>query len=55
MINDNFDQPYYHIEIRGELLTPEIYFEPEMVILKQVPLGMEVIDKFFIKHRGYEK
>lgn len=55
VINDNFDQPYYHIEIRGELLTPEIYFEPEMLILRQVPLGMEIADKFYIKHRGYEK
>ena len=44
-----------HIEINGELLTPEIYFEPEVLIMKPVPLGVEITDFLFIKQKGYER
>lgn len=55
VVNDNYEQPYYTIEIFGELLTPEIKFDPEVLTLKPVPLGIETVEKFFIKHTGYEK
>lgn len=55
VVNNNFDQPYYNIEILGELLSPEIYFEPEILILKPIPLGMEATDRIYIKQKGYEK
>lgn len=55
VVNDNFDQPYYFIDIYGELLAPEITFDPEVLTLKSVPLGIETSDKFIIKHSGYEK
>ncbi len=53
MINDNFDQPYYNIEVIGELLEPECRFEPESLILKPVPLGMEICDEIYIRPYGY--
>ena len=53
VVNNNFDRPYYYIDIRGELLVPEIYFEPECLILRPVPLGMQASDQIFIKQRGY--
>lgn len=39
----------------GELLEPEIYFEPEILILKPIPLGMETSDIIKIKQKGYKK
>jgi len=54
VVNDNFEQPYYFIEIIGELLAPELIFDPEVLILKPVPLGIETVEKFLIKHSGYE-
>lgn len=55
MVNNNFEHPYYNIEVTGELLSPEIYFEPNIVIFKPVPLGVEISDQIFIKQRGYER
>jgi hypothetical protein len=36
-------------------LAPEITFDPEVLTLKPVPIGIEVVEKFTIKHVGYEK
>jgi hypothetical protein len=55
ILNNNFEQPYYNIQVLGELVQPNIMFEPEVLILKPVPLGVEVVDQILIKHRGYEK
>lgn len=55
VVNENFEQPYYYIDIVGELLAPEITFDPEILTLKPVPLGIEVVEKFIIKHVGYEQ
>ena len=43
------------MEIIGELLAPDITFDPEVLTLKPVPLGIEVVEKLIIKHTGYEK
>jgi hypothetical protein len=40
--------------VNGELLEPEIYFEPEILILKPIPLGMEISDTIKIKQKGYK-
>ena len=48
VVNNNFDRPYYYIDIHGELLIPEIFFEPECLILKALPLGMEASDQVCI-------
>lgn len=53
-LNDDFSQPSYMIEINGELSSPEIRFDPEILIMKPVPLGMEHREKFFIRQSGYE-
>lgn len=53
-LNDDFSQPCYMIEIVGELSSPEIRFDPEILILKTIPLGMETSEKFYIKQSGYE-
>lgn len=55
VINNNFEQPYYNIQVVGELLSPEITFEPEVLVLKPVPLGVEVTEKLIIKQKGYEQ
>jgi hypothetical protein len=54
-LNENFSQPCYTLEINGVLSAPEINFDPEILILKPVPLGIEVCEKFYIKQSGYEK
>jgi hypothetical protein len=54
VINNNFDQPYYTIQVVGELLEPEIYFEPDILMLKPVPLGMQASDIVTIRQRGYK-
>lgn len=53
-LNDDFSQPCYMIEINGELASPEIQFDPELLVLKPVPLGMQLSEKFFIRQSGYE-
>ena len=53
-INSNYEQPYYNIEVTGELLTPEIYFEPDVLVFRPVPLGLEASELVFIKQKGYE-
>ena len=53
-LNDDFAQPCYIVEINGELASPEIQFDPEILILKPVPLDMQLADKFYIKQSGYE-
>jgi hypothetical protein len=54
-INNNYETPYYNIEIKGELLTPELLFDPDVLVIKPVPLGVEANEVFFIKQKGYEK
>ncbi|CAF0834043.1 unnamed protein product [Brachionus calyciflorus] len=55
VINDHFEQPFYNIEVFGELRTPEVKFEPEVLILKPIPLGVQIVDQFFLKPIGYER
>lgn len=55
VINNNFEHPYYNIEVVGELLSPEIHFDPDVLIFKPVPLGVEISDQILIKQRGYER
>ena len=55
VVNNNFENPYYNIEVVGELLSPEIHFEPDILILKPVPLGVEIVEQVLIKQRGYER
>lgn len=55
MINDYFEQPFYQINVFGELLEPAIKFDPEVLILRPVPLGVKLSEHFFIKPIGYEK
>ena len=53
VVNNNFDRPYYYIDVRGELLVPELFFEPACLTLRPVPLGMEARERLCIKQRGY--
>jgi len=53
-LNDDFAQPCYLLEITGELSSPEITFDPELLIMKPMPLGMECTDRFYIRQAGYE-
>ena len=55
VINDNFAKPYYTVDLYGELLEPSVLFEPDVLILRPVPLGVAVSDRLVLKPSGYEK
>lgn len=54
VVNQNYDHPYYNVEINGELMTPEIFFDPDVLVFKPVPLGLETTELLTIKQKGYE-
>jgi hypothetical protein len=54
IVNDNYEQPYYKIEVTGELLTPSITFEPNLLVFKPIPLGLPRSEKIVIRPIGYE-
>lgn len=53
-MNDNFEQPYYRIEVTGELLTPKMSFEPNLLVMKPIPLGLPRMERIIIRPSGYE-
>lgn len=54
VVNDNFDKPYYNIEVYGEILTPTLVFEPDILVMKPIPLGLISTEKILIKALNYE-
>ena len=55
ILNGNRDSPYRTLTLRGQLLAPNLSFDPESVQLTPVPLGTQVSADFIITARGYRK
>ena len=55
IVNDKFEQPYYNIQITGELLSPKLVFDPSTLILKPIPLGLTRTEKIVLKAFNYER
>lgn len=55
VVNDNYEYPYYNVEVKGLVLAPQLYFEPESLIMKPVPLGVDTSERIYIRYSGYEK
>ena len=55
ILNGNRDIPYRTLTLRGELLAPNLTFDPESVRLMPVPLNTQVSVNFNIIARGYRR
>ena len=55
LLNGNRDSPYRTLTLKGELLAPNITFDPECLRLTPVPLGTQVSVNFNIIARGYRR
>ena len=54
-INQNQQTPYTYIELTGELIMPNLIFEPRRLILPPVPLDIESIGTVRVRAKGFEK
>lgn len=54
-VNQNQETPYTYIELTGDLIMPNLIFEPRRLILPPVPLDIESIGKVRIRTKGFEK
>lgn len=55
LLNGNRDVPYRTLTLKGELLSPNIKFDPECLRLTPVPLGTQVSVDFNIIATGYRR
>ena len=55
ILNGDRDSSYRILELRGELLTSSLQFDPEALQLLPVPLATSVTADFYIIARGYRK
>lgn len=55
ILNGNRDIPYRTLTLKGELLAPNLAFDPECLRLTPVPLNTEVSVNLNIIARGYRK
>lgn len=55
ILNGNRDSPYRTLTLKGELLAPNLKFDPECLRLTPVPLGIQVSVNFNIIARGYRR
>lgn len=55
ILNDNRDHPYRILELRGQLKTLQIKFEPENIAMISTPLHVPVTVDFNIVASGYRK
>lgn len=55
ILNDNRDSPYRTLTLKGELLAPNLKFDPECLRLMPVPLRTPVSADFNIVARGYRR
>ncbi|CAF2209937.1 unnamed protein product [Rotaria magnacalcarata] len=53
--NHNQETPYTYIELTGELIMPNLIFEPRRLILPPVPLDIDSIGTVRIRTKGFEK
>ena len=55
ILNGNRDSPYRTLTLKGELLAPNLKFDPECLRLMPVPLGTPVSADLNIVARGYRR
>lgn len=55
ILNDDHQNAYRILELEGELLSPEVKFEPKSLDFKVVPLAIENSVEFEIIAKGYRK
>lgn len=55
ILNGNRDVPYRTLTLKGELLAPNLKFDPECLRLTPVPLNTQVSVNFNIIARGYRR
>lgn len=55
VLNDDFEHPYQHITLKGELKSPQLWFDPLALILTPVPLQMDIATEFRILAANYAK
>ena len=55
ILNGNRDCTYRTLTLKGELLAPNLKFDPECLRLTPVPLGTPVSVNFNIIARGYRR
>ena len=54
-VNHNREVPYTYIELTGDLIMPNLIFEPKRLILPPVPLDIESVGTVRIRTKGFEK
>ena len=55
ILNGNRDSPYRTLTLKGELLAPNLKFDPECLRLTTVPLSTQATVNFNIIARGYRR
>lgn len=55
ILNGNRESPYRTLTLKGELLAPNLKFDPECLRLMPVPLGTPVSADLNIVARGYRR
>ena len=55
ILNGNRDIPYRTLTLKGELLAPNLKFDPECLRLMPVPLNTQLSVNFNVIARGYRR
>ena len=55
ILNDDYEHPYVHFTLNGELQAARLWFDPLAVVLTPVPLETEVVQDFQILASNYTK
>ncbi|XP_070567350.1 cilia- and flagella-associated protein 47-like [Ptychodera flava] len=55
IINDDYNKPYRHLHLIGELKAPNLKFDPLAIVLTPVPLCTEISEEFSIHASGFRK
>lgn len=55
ILNDDYEHPYVHFTLNGELQAARLWFDPLAVVLTPVPLETEVVQEFQILASNYTK
>ena len=55
ILNGNRDIPYRTLTLKGELLAPNLKFDPECLRLTPVPLNTQLSVDFNVIARGYRR
>ena len=55
ILNGNYEHPYAHMTLSGELQAARLWFDPLAVVLTPVPLETETVQEFHILASNYTK